>query len=50
MGRMKDVWIRMQENMSSQEEEELIAEQRKLDDYIENCIEEEKLKKKGVRL
>ncbi len=46
MGRMKDMWIKMQENMSEEEEQELIDEQ-KIQDYIENCIEQDKIAKQG---
>ncbi len=46
MGRMKDMWIKMQENMSEEEEQALIDEQ-KIQEYIENCIEQAKIDKQG---
>jgi hypothetical protein len=47
MARMKDWAIELEEKMSAAQEEELIEAQKRLDDYIENCIEQEKIAARG---
>jgi hypothetical protein len=50
MGRMKDWVIQLEERMSEADEQEIIEEKRRFDEYIESCIEADKMKKRGVKL
>ena len=45
MGRVKDWFMEMQEKYPNLSNEEIIEQQKRTDDYIENCIEQENISK-----